>query len=141
MRIRIYLWVASILLFAFVNSCKKNGSSVHQIVSWSIDNSATQSADTISFLPLFGYKYISGSKGTTKVTLGTNSSNVGSYSSGNANATVVLWVGGTQYNAGSVFVIISSNSNSKLSGSFGGTFSGSGGPTSISGNFQDVSYY
>jgi hypothetical protein len=128
----------------YTNGCKKN-SSIEAVppprVEWKIDNGATQTADTISFVRMANYNYIYAKKGTTDLYLATSSTLVGSYSPLSANATMGLTISGTQYSNLGCEITISSNSNSLLKGTFSGTFAIVNVDTvSITGTFQDVVY-
>ena len=112
-----------------------------QTVEWNIDNGATQLAESISFIRLANYNYIYASKGTTDIFLATNATFVGSYSALSGNAAMGLTIAGKQYTNLSCNITISSNSNSRLKGTFSGTFGLVNVYTvSIAGTFEDVVY-
>ena len=134
-----------IFIFALcTNSCNnksKNGPVLPQTVEWTIDNGPTQTAETISFIRVSSYNYIYATKGTTDIFLATSSTFVGSYTSSASNGTMGLTVAGKQYSNLSCDITISSNSNSKLKGTFSGTFGLINVDTvSITGSFEDVLY-
>ena len=111
-----------------------------QTVKWNIDGTE-HTAETISFIKISGYNYIYATKGTTDLFLATNSTVVGSYSLVAANVAMGLTISGTQYTNLSGDVTINSNSNSKLKGSFSGTFAIINVDTiSLTGIFEDVAY-
>lgn len=126
------------------NGCEKS-SGVEAVppqhVEWIIDNGTTQTAETISFIRLANYNYIYATKGTTDLYLATTSTLVGTYSPLSANGTMGLTISGTQYSNLGCEIIISSNSNSTLKGTFSGTFAIVNVDTiSITGSFEDVAY-
>ena len=126
------------------NGCEKD-SGVEavppQTVEWSIDNGTTQKADTISFIRVANYNYVYATKGTTKLYFATASTSVGSYSPLSANATMGLTMAGTQYSNLGCEITINSNSNSRLKGTFSGTFAIVNVDTiSLTGTFVDVGY-
>jgi hypothetical protein len=126
------------------NGCKKNSgfeAVLPQNMEWNIDNGTTQKADTISFINVANYNYIYASKGTTYLYLATTSTLVGSYSPLSANATMGLTISGIQYANLGCNITISSNSNSRLKGTFSGTFAIINVDTvSLTGTFEDVRY-
>lgn len=126
------------------NGCEKN-SGVEAVppqrVEWSIDNGATQTAETISFIRVANYNYIYATKGTTDLYWATSSTLVSSYSPLSASATMGLTISGTQYSNLGCEITISSNSDSRLKGTFSGTFAIVNVDTiSITGTFVDVGY-
>lgn len=132
------------ILALYTNSCKKNSgfeAVLPQSFEWSIDNGAIQRAETISFIRMANYNYIYATKGTTDIYLATSSTLVGSYSPLSANATMGLTIAGIQYSNLGCEITISSNSDSRLKGTFSGTFAIVNVDTvSISGSFEDVLY-
>jgi hypothetical protein len=122
-------------------TCKKGGDDKPQSVTWTINGGAQQAADTISFINSLGYSYVTGIKGTTKIWIGTSSTDMGSYSNLNANGHLRLTIAGTEYNQISSDITISSNSNSRLSGSFSGRLVMNVDTLNVSGTFNDVQYY
>ena len=137
-----------IIIFIVVlctNGCKKNSgvkALPPQIVEWKIDNGTTQTADTISFIRVANYNYIYATKGTTYIYLATSSTLVGSYSPLSANGTMGLTIAGTQYSNLGCEIIINSNANSRLKGTFSGTFAIVNVDTiGITGTFGDVAYH
>ena len=127
------------------NGCEKD-SGVEAVppqkLEWSIDNGMTQAAETISFINVANYNYVYATKGTTDFYFATSSTLVGTYSPLSANGTMGLTIAGTQYSNLGCQIIISSNSNSRLKGTFSGTFAIVNVDTiSITGTFEDVAYY
>jgi len=139
-----YIFVFSFVCLIMVfGSCKKNTSTQPlQVVTWKIDAGAEQSADTISFIRLFGYNYINASKGTTAIYVATTSTNPGNYAYSSVTAAIGIRIGPTQYSNITGNVTITSNSNNRLNGNFSADLNnGSGGTFSLSGSFSNVSYY
>ena len=132
------------ILVLCTNACKKKGDVgpvLPQTVEWNIDNGPTQTAETISFVPFASYKYIYATKGTTDIFLATSSTLTGSYSLTTANGTMGLTISGKQYSNLSCDITITSNSNSRLKGTFSGTFGLVNVDTvSVTGTFEDVLY-
>ena len=126
------------------NGCEKNNgveAVPPQHVEWSIDNGTIQTAETISFIRVANYNYVYSTKGTTDLYWATSSTLVGTYSPLSASATMGLTISGTQYSNLGCEIIISSNSNSRLKGTFSGTFAIVNVDTiSITGSFEDVAY-
>ena len=137
--------VFSIFILALCsNGCEKS-SGVEAVppqhVEWKIDNGATQTAQTISFIPVANLNYIYATKDTTNLYLATTSTQPGTYSPLSANGTMGLTISGTQYSNLGCEIIISSNSDNRLKGTFSGTFAIVNVDTiSITGAFQDVAY-
>lgn len=129
----------------YSNGCDKNNgveAVPPQRLEWSIDNGTIQTAETISFISVAIYNYVYATKGTTDFYFATSSTLVGSYSPLSANGTMGLTISGTQYSNLGCEIIISSNSNSRLKGTFSGTFAIVNVDTiSITGAFEDVVYY
>jgi hypothetical protein len=74
--------------------------------------------------------------------LATNSTAVGTYTLAASNATIGLTISRKQWSILGGDIMISSNSNSLLKGSFNGTFGLVNVDTvNISGTFEDVAYY
>lgn len=126
------------------NGCEKS-SGVEAVppqhVEWKIDNGTTQTAQTISFIPVANFNYIYATKDTTTLYLATNSTAVGTYSPLSANGTMGVTISGTQYSNLGCEIIINSNSDNRLKGTFSGTFAIVNVDTiSITGAFQDVAY-
>ena len=128
----------------FTNGCNNKSDSgpvLPQTLEWNIDNGATQTAETISFIRLGGYNYIYATKGATDIFLATSFTSVGSYSTSSSNGTMGLTISGKQYANLSCDITISSNSNLKLKGTFSGTFGLINVDTvSVTGTFEDVLY-
>lgn len=123
------------------NNKSGSGAVLPQIVEWNIDNGPTQTAETISFIPVANYNYVYATKGTTEVFFATSSTFVGSYSTSAGNGTMGLSISGKQYSNLSGDITISSNSNSKLKGAFSGTFGLVNVDTvMVTGSFEDVLY-
>lgn len=132
------------ILALYTNGCNNksdDGPVLPQAVEWNIDNGPTQTAETISFIRLATYNYIYATKGTTDVFMATTSTSVGSYSTLSANGTMGLTISGKQYSILTCNITISSNSNSRLKGTFSGTFGLINVDTvSVTGSFEDVLY-
>ena len=138
------LFLICIVAF-FTNGCEKD-SGVEAVppqhLAWSIDNGTTQAAETISFINVANYNYVYATKGTTDFYFATSSTLVGSYSPLSANGTMGLTIAGTQYSNLGCEIIITSNANSRLKGTFSGTFAIVNVDTiGITGIFEDVVYY
>ena len=137
------LFIIFIIVLCTNGCTNKSGfeAGVAQIVEWKIDNGAIQRAETVSFLRVSSYNYIYATKGTTEINWATGSTLVGSYSPLSANATMGLSISGTQYSNLGCEITITSNSNSRLKGTFSGTFAVVNVDTiSIEGTFEDVAY-
>ena len=134
-----------VFLSVFTDACtnKNNAGPVPaQTVEWSIDNGATQSAETVTFIRVNGYNYINTTKGTTTFFLATKSTDPGTYSLGTATADMGLNTGGSQWVNFGCDITISSNSNAALKGTFNGTFGLVNVDTvNVTGTFEDVVYY
>jgi hypothetical protein len=139
------VFVASIvLLTAVCIACSKNNGDQGpaQIFSWRIDNGAEQFSDSTSFLRLFGLHMIFGKKSVTNVSLSTNGSSPGLYSTFNANGGVGLTINGTQYGNLSGLVNISSSSNNLLSGTFNAVMIVANVDTiNLTGYFNNIRYF
>lgn len=126
------------------NSCdnkSEGGPVLPQTFEWNIDSGPTQTAETISFIPVANYKYIYATKGATDIFLATTSTSAGSYSTVSANGTMGLTISGKQYSNLTCDIVISSNSNSRLKGTFSGTFGLVNVDTiTVTGSFEDVLY-
>lgn len=135
----------TILLFIYATSCTSKNINVPvkpQKVEWSIDNGPTQSAETISFIRIAGYNYIQTTKGNTDIFLATNSTASGIYTFAATTAAMGLTIAGKQWSTLGCDIMITSNSNSLLKGTFNGTFGLVNVDTvNISGTFEDVAYY
>ena len=127
------------------NACSKsNGVEAvpPQSVKWSIDNGTIQEAETITFINVANYNYVYATKGTTDFYFATSSTLVGTYSPLSANGTMGLTVAGTQYANLGCEITINSNANSRLKGTFTGTFAIVNVDTiSLTGTFEDVVYH
>ena len=127
-----------------INGCSDkgdNGPVPPQTLEWNIDNGPTQTAETISFLRFGNYNYVYASKGTTEVFFATAATSTGSYSTLAANGTMGLTIAGKQYSNLASDITISSNSNSRLKGTFSGTFGLVNVDTVVvTGTFEDVLY-
>jgi hypothetical protein len=138
-----YLFILFILAFGTTRCNNKGnvGPVLPQSFEWNIDNGPIQAAETISFVPFANYKYIYATKATTDIFLATSSTLTGSYSLTVANATMSLTISGKQYSNLSCDITITSNSNSRLKGTFSGTFGLVNVDTvSVTGTFEDVLY-
>jgi len=143
MRLRIVDFSFISFLVILSLTCKKGGDAnpPPQSVTWTINGGAQQAADTISFMKLGGYSFVTGIQGTTKIVIGTNSTAMGSYSNLNANSRIALFIGGGQYNEISSNISISSNSNARLTGNFSAQLIMNMDTLNVSGTFKDVQYY
>ena len=128
----------------YTNACtNKSGleAVLPQTVEWKIDNGAIQRAETVSFIHMANYNYIYATKTTTEISLATGATLVGTYSPLSANATMGLTISGTPYSNLGCEITITSNSNSRLKGTFSGTFAIVNVDTvTITGTFEDVTY-
>jgi hypothetical protein len=134
-----------ILFWIYTAGCtskSNNGPVKAQKVEWTIDNGTTQSAETISFIHVNGYNYISATKGSTDIFLATPSTAVATYTQVASNAIMGFTTSGKQWSGLGCDITISSNSNSVLKGSFNATFGLVNVDTvNITGTFEDVAYY
>ncbi|HUR65125.1 MAG TPA: hypothetical protein VMZ03_02140 [Chitinophagaceae bacterium] len=123
-------------------SCKKNSAPNQPpaYFSWSINGGTGQVSDTTSFLSLFGINTIFGTKGTTNVYISTNSTNTGIYSKLSASAGFGVIIAGTQYNSISGIINIISNTDRRLSGTFGSQLIATIDTIDINGNFSNIRY-
>lgn len=144
MKISFRIFLIIFILVICTNGCKKEGDDGPvdpQTVEWNIDNGTTQTAETISFIRVANYNYIYATKGNTDIFLATASTNIGSYSTVLTNGAMGLAISGTQYSNLTCEITITSNLNSRLKGTFNGTFGLVNVDTvSISGTFEDVLY-
>ena len=138
------LLIISVLTF-YTTACsdkKSSGPVKAQTLEWSINNGTTQSAETITFIRINNKNYINAIKGTTNIFLSTNSTAPGTYTLTATSADMGLSMAGKQYENLGCDIMISSNSNSLLKGTFSGTFGLVNVDTvSLSGSFEDVVYY
>ncbi len=141
--VRLSLILYVLIFYTIACSDKNNNGPVKpQTLEWSIDNGATQSAETITFIKINNKNYINAIKGTTNIFLSTTSTAPGTYTLATTSADMGLSIAGKQYENLGCDIIISSNSNSLLKGTFNGTFGLVNVDTvSISGTFEDVVYY
>lgn len=140
----IHLLIPIFSLVLYTSSCIKssNSDTPAQSIVWKMDGGTDQTADTISYIRLLGLNYIFGTKGTTKIFLATNGNAPGNYSTSSANAAFGLTIAGTQYSNSSGALTITSNSNSRLNGSFNAVFIIINVDTvTFTGSFNNISYY
>ena len=141
--------VRSLLMMVFLSACtagctnkSNDGPVLPQTVEWSVDNGVIQSAETITFIRVNAYNYITATKGTTTISLATNSTATGIYSLGASTGNMGMNIGAQQWVNFGCDITISSNSNSTLKGTFNGTFGLVNVDTiDITGSFEDVVYY
>lgn len=136
--------LSAVCLVTVFTSClkSKDDAGPAQVFSWRIDNGTEQFSDSTNFLRLFGANMIYGKKGTTIVYVSMNANNPGLYSNTLANGSVGLTIAGTQYGCFSGFINITSNSNSRLNGTFNAEMIVSNVDTiNLTGSFTNVRFY